>query len=119
MRSRNRERFLSDVFTTFLEGETFAMVANFVESPLYDSEVERYYPAKIYYLDEEIEESHTVTIETVARGLSRLSKGMVEFMEETTRKRLNKVSRSNDASEIDCHDAAAIVEVGLFGEVRY
>ena len=60
---------------------------------------------------------HEITYATVRKGLKLLIAD--ESLPEGWRKRLREADRENDATNIDASDADDIVQMGLFGELRY
>ena len=119
-RSAERQEFLNDVLITFAEGG-IQMIGEVLDKEMFGNEREPsgYTWVSVRYSDEGEAESHKITIDTVAQGFSRLSKGEVDYLSELSRKRLLKCSRENDAGEIDAVDATNIIEIALFGKVTY
>ena len=122
-RSAERLEFLNDVLITFAEGG-IQMIGEVLDKEMFGDfkdvrEPSGYNWISVRYSDEEEPESHKITIDTVAQGFSRLSKGEVDYLSELGRKRLLKCSRENDAGEIDAVDATGIIEIALFGKVTY
>lgn len=122
-RSAERQEFLNDVLITFAEGG-IQMIGEILDKEMFGNpknirEPSGYNWIIVRYGDEEEPESHKITTDTVAQGLSRLNKGDVENLSELGRKSLLKSSRENDAGEIDAVDATNIIEIALFGKVTY
>ncbi|ASU78498.1 hypothetical protein CDG81_09645 [Actinopolyspora erythraea] len=118
-----QEKFLNDILLGFVKGNAFHYVGKFTMSPLigfgdYPDEVSRLI---IIYSDEEEHSGHSVTTETVAKGLNRIADTVNDIPHMSLDQRNNILFSmfENDASHIDDYDCNAIVEVGLFGEVRY
>lgn len=120
-RSAERQEFLNDVLICFTEGG-IQMIGKVLDVEEFGNTEDfggpfGYNWVLIRFNDDP--ENHKITIDTVAQGISRMSKGEVEYLTEKSRKRLLQSSRENDAGEIDAVDATNIIETGLFGKVMY
>ncbi len=117
MRKRSAERteFLNDILCTFAEGG-IQLIGSIVEKD-FDDDALIYRKLVVEYTDDPMH--HTVTIETIAKGLSLCRRGPVTYLGRSSRLRLNECYKEMDAGEIDAVDATNIVEIGLFGEVVY
>ena len=121
-KSDERKQFLADVLCTYLEGGIQLGGIGWVNSAVTHDDADgipEYDSAVIQYEDAENGETHTVTPDTVARGLGIMAKGPVKYLGEETRNRYLTASRENDGGDIDAPDATNIIEVALFGEVVY
>jgi hypothetical protein len=117
-RSVERIEFLSDIVITAVEGgigywstvERYAFVLD-------EYSADNHTSATILETgDGDISVQHEVTIETIARGLARVREDHHKFGNRST---WVAADRENDAGEFDSCDADALVQLGLFGEVRY
>jgi hypothetical protein len=134
-RTDERAEFLSDVITTAIEGNsaavhTWATTTNYRwwsptldggsavhpdgQANAYVAVLEGHYESA----DDEPMLLHWVNVDTIARGIRLIATGCSNVTDDD-RARITLASRDNDAGEIDTIDASAIVEVALFGEVKY
>lgn len=117
-RSAERLEFLSDIVITAIEGGIgyWSRVTDYTPV-LADYTPDNVTTASIVETgDGDVSDPHTVTIETIARGLSHVR---TEHHDYGNRSRFVAADRDNDAGEFDSCDADVLVQLGLFGEVRY
>lgn len=146
-RTAEREQFLADIITAAIEGGTgyWASVARYKWE---DREPKHVCAAIIVTDDDEgrakrraagaakreatgeakltvdealaIEGSdvHAITIETIAAGIGRITRGELTIREDL-RRLIAEASRENDAGDIDADAADCIVQAALFGELVY
>ena len=135
-RSDTRTQFLKDLLTTAIENGGYGFF-----------EVEDYSPehgtATIVEQNGEDEggDRYDIDIETMAAGLGvirdavlvtimephvgevtvlhNVKSGQRLFMSEDMRARIGVASRENEAADLDCVDALAVLECALFGAVTY
>ncbi|GAB4584433.1 hypothetical protein [Nocardia sp. IFM 10818] len=118
-RSPERIEFLTDVLTTAVEGGIG-----------YWSELRKYLHeaphAHAVIVDYEHGEKYHVDIDTIAEGLSLVSKASVGGLPERYRKAIVHADRLNTCSpdygghpDIDSEIADMVVQISLFGEVVY
>jgi hypothetical protein len=129
-RSPERTEFLGDIITTAVEGGTnyWAQVSQYQyeshgEIRVYTGERQGDEPrATLHELNDDEtgynDEPLDLTIDAVARGLGKITRGEVQINSEL-RKHIAEASRENDAGDIDAGDADVIAQVGLLGEIRY
>lgn len=122
-RSPERTEFLSDILIAATGGIGYwAQVAE-PESLL--EKVRSRTPIESIRLtdQEDSSKAHTVTLDDVARGLSLLSSGTLNYSNmgySETPARLRALDKSDgDDSDYDASDADAIVQAAIFGEVVY
>ena len=134
-RSPERDQFLTDIFTTALEGgiQYWAQVHEYrhEENPR----------AVITEYEDEEEPPHVITLDTIARGVSRIARARpneIEYLAQWKRKLVAAASRqnrtdpeninledvrpgpmSNFGYDIDADVADDILQVALFGKVVY
>ncbi|KZM68858.1 hypothetical protein [Nocardia terpenica] len=122
MRTRSRERiqFLTDVLTTAVEGG----IGYWSELRGYLHEAPH---AHAVIVDYEDGEKYHVDIETIAHGLNEVSRSHdVTGMNHKARQLITAANRENDFApagyrygDIDSEVADMVLQVALFGEVRY
>ncbi|MDF3284998.1 hypothetical protein [Gordonia sp. N1V] len=108
-RTDTRTEFLTNIFTTALEGG----IGYWSQCSAYQwSTTQR---AVITDLDDV---EHTITLDTVARGLNGLIAGRTEI-NTPMRRQISAASRANDAIDLDANHADAIVQAGLYGRITW
>lgn len=141
-RTAERAQFLADVLTTAVEGGIgywSRVTAYRWQAPdlgysdgregtpeVADAEV------TILEVEEEGAPEHTVTLDTIAKGLGLIRAAKhdpaasewyegttIPFLGESTRRAVVAADRANDAGEIDSSRADVILQVALFGKVIY
>lgn len=128
-RSQALQTFYSDIVTTAIEGginywaevHQYAWFSNTLSGgtaapgPDGGDNAE----AVIAAMDDDDEQRHQVTPDTIARAYTILAAGEVKYLGEETRKRYLKARREVEAGDIDASDADNIVQLGIFGELVY
>ena len=109
-KSPERIQFLTDVFTTALEGG----IGYWSECSYYRWENEQ--RAVIEDIEDERKE-YTITLDTIAKGIGVIVKG--DHVYQDLKNLIRNGSLDNDASDIDAEGADCIVQAGLFGRVIY
>lgn len=124
VRSDERQAFYDDVMVTFTEGgiQMVGQILNIENDTTrgFYSGLEGVHPYKavtVRYYDDDVH--HVVTVDTLSKAFTAMRNGEVQYLSESSRKRLNEAYREMDAGEIDAVDATNIVEIGLFGKVVY
>ncbi|WP_461666495.1 hypothetical protein [Gordonia sputi] len=108
-RSGDRVEFLTDVYTTALEGG----IGYWAECTEYQwSTTQR---AAITDIDGD---HHTITLDTIAHGLTAITTGRIT-LSDGHRHRITTANRTNDAADLDANDADLIVQAALFGTITY
>lgn len=118
----DREQFLSDVIVTAVEGgigywstclqyqwESNVVVTDFQQHGG---------GTRATISPEDTDAIHTITPDTIEKGIVRIISGEAA-LNERTRRIIAVANRDNDASYIDSDAADAIVQAGLFGKLVY
>lgn len=128
-RSEERTEFITDVFTTALEGgiNYWAVVTEYQHDGDYPHAT--IVDAEAHYQDEITPETTWhVDLDTIAKGLNRITKakaGEIEYLHEGHRRLVAAANRANDCApdghndDIDADVADNILQVALFGKVVY
>jgi len=129
--SAERTKFLTDVFTTAMEGGVsyWASVLEYrhTESPravlVHTEELVLDHETMSWVPGPDAEEL-IVDLDVVAQGISRIVKGEVDYLPETHRARIAAASRENDMmpadgrhGDIDAGIAEHVVQAALFGAI--
>lgn len=119
MRSAQRTEFLSDCFVTAFEGG----IGYWSQTDNYNHEAGT---ATLYEIGDEPDESkwpvHSVTFDTIAKGLNRIATGNPESLalNQGYIRDIRKANRLNEwDSNMDAIHGDVILQVGLFGKVIY
>lgn len=117
-----RDQFLFDVFVTALEGGiNYWSETNdyhiWSDEAATVEDLDGFY-ANVTNVVDYTGEPVRIDASVVRRGLRAIGNGNVRIA-DSYRTRIGRANRANDAGEIDALDADAIVQAGLFGEVRY
>ncbi|UZF59305.1 hypothetical protein LH935_28390 (plasmid) [Gordonia polyisoprenivorans] len=108
-RTAERANFLTDVYTTALEGG----IGYWSECSAYQwSTTQR---AVITDLNEA---EHTITLDTIARGVNAIIDGRTPIT-TAMRRQIAAASRANEAIDLDSDHADAIVQAGLYGSITW
>ena len=111
-RSAARVEFLTDVYTTALEGG----IGYWAECSEYQwSTIQR---AVIHDTAADDDRAHVITLDTIARGLAAITTGRIT-LSDGHRHRITTADRTNDAADLDANDADLIVQAALFGAITY
>ena len=115
----DREQFIFDVFVTALEGDValWANIETYRWSAAEDTGDLGNLTASV--VAEDTDEVHVVNAHVIRKGLAYALTRDVRYLSAKTRDVIARASRANDASEIDADIADVVVQIGLFGEVRY
>jgi len=116
--STERIEFLKDIFVGIFEDYATNTWRHVRAYKWVDREPKRIYGIIIETGDGDVEEEHMVNLATVRLGVQRLINREVA-MNESMRRNIHLASESNDASSIDAYDADAILQAGIFNELRY
>ena len=116
--STERIEFLKDIFVGIFEDYSTNTWRHVRAYKWVDRESKRIYGIIIETGDGDVEEEHMVNLATVRLGVQRLINREVA-MNESMRRNIHLASKSNDASSIDAYDADAILQAGIFNELRY
>ena len=125
MPDTTRDEFLRDVFVTACEGgiNYWAYVQEYSWS-----DPDRYYARVLDVEDDGAE--YVINRALINRGLRRIHRAAdrprveergtsVAYLSHSCAARISQMLRVRDAGELDADDADVVVQVGLFGEVRY
>ena len=110
-RTPERQQILNDVFVTAMYGGIgyWSVAADWSE------EVDDFFA---YIEDTEDDDArYTIDADVIARGINRILDGTVGIRSDLLDQ--VKSTRSYDECDVDADAADCIVQVGLFGEIRY
>lgn len=112
-RSAERTTYLADVMTTAIEGGINYWASLDTVSTVEDpTEILGWRYDAAYVVDLEDGEEYSISLDTIARGLNRISKIRPDG-------HIASAHRAMDAGDLDAIDADIIVQYGLFGELVY
>ena len=112
-----KEQFYADVFTCIMEDYGTNSWRQVTKYKWHDKGY-KYYGEICEIGDGDMEELHTVNAAVIQSGLNRLESGEVKI-NNTMGLNISEANKENDAGQIDAYDADAILQAGLFGELRY
>lgn len=112
-RSAERTTYLADVMTTAIEGGINYWASLDTVSRVEDpTEILGWRYDAAHLVDLEDGEEYTISLDTIAQGLNRISKILPDC-------HIASAHRDMDAGDLDANDADAVVQYGLFGELVY
>lgn len=129
MSDTEREEFIKDVFTTALYGGiTYWANEHTVIWPTQQTPV--FWHAVVYDIADDERPMYEINRAIINRGLRRIFRAAakeesvtgetsIPYLSHSQARRIAAALALRDASDIDADDADSIVQVGLFGEVRY